>query len=339
MINPYFSTIHVHRGQWPLQVQFLPSTQCSTASLKILSTGQLSHGDESGGSSKYPRMECKVWEVESLSSTTMEGGGNFEDHFEKVDVNRSSLRGLLRRDDELDVNEEEGVGGQESWIPLKPRIPPEQSDELGFKIQWSCVLEGIRCIGDRIGVYDSNRGPFKRQEREEDEEEESFFVVPTSTRLPRSTKVDEEDRPALYFFRPFAPPPIASTSTSTTTLTTSKAKEEEEIDRLFPSDRERPIHDFTPRLKPSLVIDVSQPSTSTAMMNVEKSRKEDEDGELDEVVHFRCLTVSPDGARWIVGVGDGGLRRVWRRVEGEKGERHGRDENEREDDVAKNEMR
>lgn len=62
------------------------------------------------------------------------------------------------------------------------------------------------------------------------------------------------------------------------------------LDALFPPTRGRPTYDAFPRLLPIEVTDVNFAR-----------------------VHFRCVTIEPEEGEWMLGVGDGGLRGVWRR--------------------------
>lgn len=58
----------------------------------------------------------------------------------------------------------------------------------------------------------------------------------------------------------------------------------------FPPDRKRPMYDDFHRMSPAAVTDI--------------------DG--DDEVLFRAIAIEPNGARFVLGVGDGGVRAVWR---------------------------
>lgn len=191
----------------------------------------------------------------------------------------------------------------------RPPLPIDARSESGFRVMYEAILEGQNCVGDTVGIYrrpptlETGRGPA-----------DVFFVVPTSTRMPLFEGMDgRHGEPALYFFRPFAPPeaPVSADSPSESQRSASiggsgdkRTASKESVDQiaktLFPPDRDRLAHDFTPRLLPSAVTDIftlSQQQSNAPLPQI----------------HFRCIAVQPNGAASIVGVGDGGLVSVWKR--------------------------
>ena len=163
---------------------------------------------------------------------------------------------------------------------MKARLPERERDDLGFHVEKEIILETQTCIGDSFGLLKTSS--FRHSP---DLPSEPFLVVPTTTHLP-STQSPSLN-PALYFYRPFPPPSPTPLGPQT----------------LFPLNRDRTQNDFHPRLQPSLVLDFP----------------EEEENERGGVRHFRSLAISPDGGGWIVGVGDRGLRGVWREVRERKG--------------------
>ncbi|GAA6061909.1 hypothetical protein JCM10212_000534 [Sporobolomyces blumeae] len=358
LVPPIFSTIYVHPGQWPSQVQFVSPTSPAHPStgVTVLSVAPTSH--RRAGTD--PRTSVKVWDIDWLSVLP---DRNMEQHTAEADLLRSRWRGEVNV--AMDRERERRAGGtkgerkseghgslpRKSLKGVKPRPPPGEPDDLGFRVAKEAVVEGLWCVGDQVGV--SRWSTFKsrrwtQRDRDEDdaespdvgtEEEELFFVIPTMTRLPQTRTSSTDSEPALYFFRPFAP-----SETDFVLNESRRAKESVKVpsgaekadarravvDHLFPKDRDRELHDFVPRLHPSLVVDLPRASTSLpAATRVGPSRSSSESDSTDddfarpmtgrgEVVHFRCVAVSPGRGDWIVGVGDGGVRGVWRRTTGVK---------------------
>lgn len=188
-------------------------------------------------------------------------------------------------------------------------LPVDARSESGFRVACEAVLERQNCVADTVGIYlrpstsTTVVGP-----------DDVFCVTATSTRRPLVDGSDgRQGDPALYFFRPFAAPStpkvVASSSESQQASTngcvgggrpTSKEALDQLAKTLFPPERDRLAHDFTPRLLPSAVLDIF-------------SQGQRESKEYLPPIHFRCLAVQPNGAASIVGVGDGGIVSVWKR--------------------------
>ncbi|BGO93092.1 hypothetical protein NBRC10512_003277 [Rhodotorula toruloides] len=281
---PIFSSYAVHPGQWPDQVSFLSASSCT-----ILSKAAVSHD-----SSRFsPRTSVKIW-VPTILDVLPDA---------KAEKRRA----------EVERSRSEASTADPCQVPRqtdeRPPLPIDARSESGFRVMYEAILEGQNCVGDTVGIYrrpptlETGRGPA-----------DVFFVVPTSTRMPLFEGMDgRHGEPALYFFRPFAPPeaPVSADSPSESQRSASiggsgdkRTASKESVDQiaktLFPPDRDRLAHDFTPRLLPSAVTDIftlSQQQSNAPLPQI----------------HFRCIAVQPNGAASIVGVGDGGLVSVWKR--------------------------
>ncbi|GAA6035285.1 hypothetical protein JCM8097_008798 [Rhodosporidiobolus ruineniae] len=101
----------------------------------------------------------------------------------------------------------------------------------------------------------------------------------------------------------------------------------EKVHVLFPPDRDRLSHDFTPRLLPSSVAPLPPPSLSS-LSDAEKAQRQQEAAATGEGVgrarHVRAVAVDPSGAGAVVAVGEGAMIGVWRLKrrdkDGEEGE-------------------
>ena len=299
VIEPFFSTIHLHPGQWPTQVSFLDSTIPT-----ILSIAPLTHPQ----ASTIPRTSIKISTIDCLSTLPNK---SFDSHLASRDLTISQAKRTSK--DGKDAPE---------VIPLKPRLAIEEPDELGFRIEREIVLEGMNCcVGDQIGI--SRRGPF-RLSANTGGRGEQFFVVPTTIDDSEETLEDEKDAAGLYFFRPFTAPSSTADSNGTTTSTngngtttsmnangTTKlygidSSKKDRVSKLFPEDRERSIFDYHTRLRPSSMIKY-RPSLEDAG-EVRREEGSDEEGSI----HFRCVAVSPGRGEWVVAVGDGGRLALWK---------------------------
>lgn len=265
LLFPFFSTIHLHPGQWPCNVSFIDQSLVSPSStVHIISSAPLTHID----SATIPRTSVKISSIDCLS---LFPNSTYSEHLEKVGQSRSKA---YRSSPSSSTKPQETV-------PVKARLPERERDDLGFHVEKEIILETQTCIGDSFGLL--RTPPFLHSPNTPSE---PFFVVSTTTHLPSTSSPSL--RPALYFYRPFPPPSPIPLGPQT----------------LFPLNRDRTQNDFHPRLQPSLVLDFPE--------------EEENKGE-GGVRHFRSLAISPDGGGWIVGVGDRGLRGVWREVRERKG--------------------
>lgn len=292
---PFFSTLAIHPGQWPDQVLFASPTTCAVISKAGVSHERAQHS---------PRKSVKVW-VPTI-----------------LDVLPDMLAGPAAA---LQPRPDSGVGaasGPSEILDLssiQTCLPTDARSDGAFRIAYEAVVEDQNCVGDKIGWY---RPPRLRRRDAAALVEDAFFAIPTGSILPLSNSASSSsDRPSLFFFRPFALPPSPSrvrshTKTSgesstamrrTASLGTSQSGSnlvpshihtpETLAEALFPPDRDRDAHDFTPRLLPSFVTDELPGAGSRDQ----------------ELVHARCVAVDPDGAKHVVAVGDGGLLAVWTR--------------------------
>ncbi|GEM06545.1 polycomb protein EED [Rhodotorula toruloides] len=280
---PIFSSYAVHPGQWPDQVSFLSASSCT-----ILSKAAISHP-----SSRFsPRTGIKIW-VPTILDVLPDA---------KAEKRRTKV--------ERSRGEASAADPRHVWRHVSERalLPVDARSSSGFRVAHEAVLEGQNCIGDKIGVYRrpstslTAGGPA-----------DVFFVAPTSTRFALVDGADgRQGAPALYFFRPFAlPTSLASAkwlshsqqSVNTAGVGAGRSDKEsldELLETLFPPDRDRLAHDFTPRLLPSAVVDIVMPAQQQSKAPQPQ-------------IHFRCTAIQPNGAGSIVGVGDGGLVAVWKR--------------------------
>ncbi|GAA5902199.1 hypothetical protein JCM5296_006626 [Sporobolomyces johnsonii] len=238
---PIFSSLFIHTGQWPDQVVFASHTTCS-----VLSKAPVNHPD----ASHSPRTSVKLWTPNVLDVLP-----NSRQDERLREVDRADSRRKRKR-------EKRALPEVKS---LKPKLPLDKRDELGFRVEKEAVVEGQNCVGDTMGW--ARPTIVGKKEGAEEGVDEPFFVLSTSTPIPPNS--DPNSNPALYFFRPFAPtplPPQPTTQPSQPAFASSSSKSKPPDDSLarlasalFPSDRERPRHDFTPRLLPSLVVDLPSP--------------------------------------------------------------------------------
>ncbi|GAA6021142.1 hypothetical protein JCM11491_005654 [Sporobolomyces phaffii] len=263
-IAPFFSTIHFHPGQWPTQVAFVDSP---SHSVSILSVAPLTHRD----ASTSPRTSIKLSTLDCLS--VLPNKSSFDPHLDSHDISRCRTRSEA----EAETNEAaraRGRGTREP-VPLKPRLPDGQTDDLGFRVDREIILEGTNsCVGDRIGI--GTRGPFRDPSSSPSSPSETILAVPSIRRPPRKgrdVRADADDTGALYFFRPFPPPCRHSFATGSTThpeptdATRSIERDEDgrlaaRVAHLFPRDRDRTLHDFHPRLRPFFISDYPPPRPS-----------------------------------------------------------------------------
>ncbi|BGO96850.1 hypothetical protein JCM10021v2_000484 [Rhodotorula toruloides] len=278
---PIFSSYAVHPGQWPDQVSFLSASSCT-----ILSKAAVSHP-----SSRFsPRTSVKIW-VPTILDVLPDA---------KAEKRRA----------EVERSRSEAFQADPKQVPRhtgeRPSLPIDARSESGFRITCEAVLDAQNCIGDTVGIY---RRPQTLEEGAGPAD--VLFVVPTATRMPLVDGTDGgQGDPALYFFRPFALPtsPASSNSPSESQRSASvgdgRPASKDSLDQLaktlFPPDRDRLAHDFTPRLLPSAVLDIFTQSQRQSNAPLPQ-------------IHFRCIAVQPNGAASIVGVGDGGLVSVWKR--------------------------
>ncbi|GAA5961899.1 hypothetical protein JCM3765_006429 [Sporobolomyces pararoseus] len=282
IVEPFFSTIHLHPGQWPTQVSFLDSIIPT-----ILSIAPLTHPE----ASTIPRTSIRVSTVDCLSTVPNK---SFDSHLASHEFSMS--RAKRPREDSKSPPE---------VVPLKPRLAIEEPDDLGFRVEREIVLEGMNsCVGDQVGI--SRIGPFRPSKPSRGAVAGAqFFVVPT-TLDSEETLEEEKDAAGLYFFRPFAAAPSTSDSRGPKTsangpvkLSGIESSKKQRISKLFPEDRERSIFDYHTRLRPSSFIKYR-----------EFGQQDDSDEEIS--VHFRCVAVSPGRGEWIIAVGDGGLVGLWK---------------------------
>ncbi|BGP29071.1 hypothetical protein JCM10296v2_000807 [Rhodotorula toruloides] len=281
---PICSSHAVHSGQWPDQVSFLSPSSCT-----ILSKSAVSHP-----SSRFsPRTSVKIW-VPTILDVLPDA---------KAEKRRA----------ELERSRSEASTADPRQVPRhiaeRPHLPIDARSESGFRIAYEAILEAQNCIGDTVGIYRRPSTP-EAGRRPAD----VFFVVPTPTRMPLTDGADgRQGDPALYFFRPFALPTSpaafdspsesqrsASVGGSSDKRPASKDSLDQLAKKLFPPDRDRLAHDFTPRLLPSAVLDIFTQSQQQSKAPLPQ-------------IHFRCLAIQPTGAASIVGVGDGGFVSVWKR--------------------------
>ncbi|GJN91830.1 hypothetical protein Rhopal_004853-T1 [Rhodotorula paludigena] len=268
MPPPIFSSYALHPGQWPDQVLFASPTTCT-----VLSKAPVSHP-----TSRFsPRTSVKVWVPTAL------------------DVLPSSQRAAHEREMERSRGEVQAKDAATSGrAPLEvlatcPPLPSGARSESSFRVLYEAVLEGQSCVGDRMGWYRPSSSSASSSARER---EEPYFVLPTATPLPSPGGRSALD-PALYFFHPFAP---LSLPHSLAPNASQADKIAAARDALFPPERDRTMHDFHPRLRPTQVVDV------------ERVEAKARDG-----VHFRAVGVQGEPGGAVVAVGDGGRIVVLRR--------------------------
>lgn len=291
VIEALFSTILLHPGQWPAQVSFLDGPVPTIVSMAPLtsSTGAIT-----------PRTSIKIWTVDCLSTLPNRA---FDSHLSSHDLSRTRTRRKTGNEDREAVDP----------VPLKPTVPEGESEDLGFRIEKEIVLEGLNCcIGDRIGIY--RHGPFRFDSGDVTEDgenaSEGFLAVPTTKLADGYASDAEKEAAGLYLFRPFSA--FGTLPCATSNRVGNKSVEfakEERIAKLFPPDRERPLHDFHPRLRPSSILEYPDTQGSRGSTEEERANGERTRGDL---IHFRCVAISPGTGEWIIGVGDEGLIASWR---------------------------
>ncbi|GAA5928756.1 hypothetical protein JCM1841_001045 [Sporobolomyces salmonicolor] len=308
---PIFSSLFIHAGQWPDQVVFASSTTCS-----VLSKAPVTHRD----TSHSPRTSVKLWTPDVLDVLP----NRLQEEWLRV-VDRADSRTKRER-------EKRALPEVKS---LKPKLPLDERDELGFRVEREAVVEGQNCVADTMGWV--RPAVFRENAGAEGGVDNLFFVLSTSTAIPPNP--DPNCNPALYFFRPFAPTPFPPKPTMQPSqpafASSSKPTPPDNpivrlASALFPPDRERPRYDFTPRLLPSLVVDLPSPPSSRLSPTPISPPSSEGLAARDSVslpaskatvLHFRCVAVQPNGAGWVVGVGDGGVKGCWRRkLAGEGGQ-------------------
>lgn len=188
---------------------------------------------------------------------------------------------------DTDIDAPRGYTGLDSGLP-----PNQPSAGAAFSSQTSYrpVPSPFRC-DRRIDLDDENalcdtyalhRLPVTQAARADQEAlNETVLFVPTA------------NEPALYAFRPFAAPCNINGVSGT-----KSASRVEELSRLKeslrpPTKAEREVYDFEPRLRPSWVSPLFEDGRHTRL---------------------RALAVEPEGARWVVGVGDEGKIICWQRA-------------------------
>ncbi|GAA5854600.1 hypothetical protein JCM9279_005706 [Rhodotorula babjevae] len=296
---PIFSSYAVHPGQWTDQVLFASPTTCT-----ILSKAAVTHPDAAFS----PRTSVKLW-----SPTVL-------DVLPSCSADRRAA--AVERARRLDLATPEALGAP-ALLPPSAVLPPYARSDGAFRVLYEAVVESQNCVGDSVGWY--RPAPRSPVDREQDGPSEAFFVLGTATPLPAPAAAVGADE-ALYFFRPFSPiplgpdarPPTTSSSSaapfapihstsrtpSATRRPPSAAARAAEVAAaaraLFPPERDRSAHDFTPRLLPSAVVDVF---TSSGGERAGAGGR--------RAVHWRALAVSARGTE-VVAVGDGGAVAVFR---------------------------
>jgi len=217
ILSPFFTTIHLHPGQWPCSVSFVsPSLTSPPSTVHIISSAPLTHPD----AATTPRTSIKISSIDCLSVLP---DSTSSQHLQKADQSRStahlSSSGTSTRLHEV--------------VSPKARLPESQRDDLGFRVEKEIILESQICVGDAFGQLQTP--PFQHPYLPSSE---PFLVVPTITHLPETK--DSSLQPSLYFYRPF-PPPSSNPPKAQT---------------LFSPSRDRSLNDFHPRLQPSLVLDL-----------------------------------------------------------------------------------
>lgn len=287
---PVFSSYAIHPGQWPDQVLFASPTTCT-----ILSKAPVTHADARFS----PRTSVKLWTPTVLDVLPSRAG---DARAAAVERTRSLAHA-------------QGPHTVPSLVAPRAALPPNARSDGGFRVLYEAVVESQNCVGDSVGWY--RPGP-RSPASAHGGPQEPFFVLGTATPLPVGTAFSNDE--ALYFFRPFAPVPLGTapaassagrpsvltssvaTNGSSRRRATAKARSAEldaAAQALFPPDRDRTLHDFTPRLLPSAVADVLPPGDRRRAL------------EGRQAVHWRALAVSADG-KDVVAVGDGGAVAVFR---------------------------
>ncbi|ORY72743.1 hypothetical protein BCR35DRAFT_333920 [Leucosporidium creatinivorum] len=120
--------------------------------------------------------------------------------------------------------------------------------------------------------------------------------------------VPTANEPSLYAFRPFGPLPTPTPAPEDRQLSFAEEREER-LEALMATGEDRALYDMVPRLRPSAIMDVEAQKVAGGTKQPGKG------GEM----RLRCVAVQPNGAKWVVGVGDDGLLLIWRRrSEGEQ---------------------
>lgn len=116
------------------------------------------------------------------------------------------------------------------------------------------------------------------------------------------------NEPALYAFRPFGPLPSPTEPPTDSLSPTDELKAL--VEPIMPRGIDRLLYDWSPRLKPGAVMDVDMARIAGLG---EKGKGKAKSDLVPEELRVRCTAVQPEGAKWVVAVGDGGLRMLWRR--------------------------
>lgn len=165
-------------------------------------------------------------------------------------------------------------------LPLSLALPTQANRRpisSPFRIIRKIDLDDDDALGERMGLH-------LVPSLESDVHEDIEAILSTTIFLHTANE------PALYAFRPFGPLPPPTPATTHAASYLAKGK-----------DRER--YEFSPRLQPSAITDMEMGELGEAVRTRGEAR-------------VRCLAVVPNGAKWVVGVGDGGLMMVWRRRRG-----------------------
>ncbi|BGP36908.1 hypothetical protein JCM10449v2_000810 [Rhodotorula kratochvilovae] len=294
---PIFSSYAIHPGQWPDQVLFASPTTCT-----LLSKAPVTHPDARFS----PRTSIKLW-VSFVLDVLPSATSSSTDRPATAQHARLAARA-------------QGPHAVPALVPLQAPLPPYARSDSAFRILGEAVVEAQNCVGDKMGWYRPLPGAGT-----EGGTEEPVFIVGTATPLPLGRDGADGGDEALYFFRPFATPPVppppaapaatapamarfGSGSSSTSSGARASAARNAQLDAvaeaLFPPGRDRAAHDFTPRLLPSAVAAVFPPSVGVAGDGVEARER--------VRVHWRAIAVAPGGAS-VVAVGDDGAVGVFRR--------------------------
>lgn len=188
-------------------------------------------------------------------------------------------------------------------------LPP--NGELAYHLEQRAEWPDQDVFGDHFGVCHTYSGALG----------EAFVAVPIG---PRPRLIGEVEAPAVAVLAP-------QSGRRWVVPTGELAGTVEGWTRcVFPTDRERPLYDHTPRwrvedwVEPKLGEGEGQGSVSrkaarkglTGGRTRRQGSEEGSDGvgRIGEGVRLRAVGVSADG-RWMVGVGDRGAVVVWRRVQ------------------------
>jgi hypothetical protein len=185
---PIFASSTVHPGQWPSFVKF-----ASPVSADIISSAPSTYHD----SSTTPRKSVKVWVPDILDGAPNSKRQELHQDFEKKKARFLSSGG--------------GVNGIDSGPKRFPTYTLEDGvkwrSSSAFEVKSEVLLEGQHCIGDSVGYY-------RYDLQDEEGVQEPMLVVPTVAPVGGR---DDDSGDGLYFFRPFAAPPLPTASSTSST--------------------------------------------------------------------------------------------------------------------------